>query len=175
MVERMKRHGSASADVCVVQGRSLEVTWAGSGQVKVQKKQANVKDGDYVITPYRSLAERDRPPVYCRGAAKSHGISSAILINAGWAKLIQNHQQESESYFTWDLLLRLLMVWSILRSQRVNSAPPYIRKLHFTCICAKCFVHQENADVFIVHRAIVAEASTVHQGNVVEYFGSYIK
>ena len=63
MVERMKRHGSASADVCVVQGRSLAVTWAGSGQVKVQKKQANVKDGDYVITPYRSLAERDRPPV----------------------------------------------------------------------------------------------------------------
>ena len=52
-----------AGDVCVVQGRSVVVAWAGSGQVKVQKKQANVKDGDYVITPYRSLAERDRPPV----------------------------------------------------------------------------------------------------------------
>ena len=58
------RHGSDPGDVCVVQGWSVVVTWAGSGQVKVQKKQANVKDGDYVITPYRSLAERDRPPVY---------------------------------------------------------------------------------------------------------------
>ena len=58
------RHGSDPGDVCVVQGRSVVVTWAGSGQVKVQKKQANVKDGDYVITPYGSLAERDRPPVY---------------------------------------------------------------------------------------------------------------
>ena len=63
-VEQMMRHGSDPGDVSVVQGRSIVVTWAGSGQVKVQKKQANVKDGDYVITPYRSLAERDRPPVY---------------------------------------------------------------------------------------------------------------
>ena len=60
------RHGSDPGDVCVVQGRSVVVTWAGSGQVKVQKKQANVKDSDYVITPYRSPAERDRPPVYRR-------------------------------------------------------------------------------------------------------------
>ena len=58
------RRGSDPGDVGVVQGRSVVVTWAGSGQVKVQKKQANVKDGDYVIIPYRSLAERDRPPVY---------------------------------------------------------------------------------------------------------------
>ena len=63
MPEQIMRHGSDPGDVCVVQGRSVVVTWAGSGPVKVQKKQANVKDGDYVITPYRSLAERDRPPV----------------------------------------------------------------------------------------------------------------
>ena len=75
--EQMMRHGSDPGDVCVVQGRSVVVTWAGSGQVKVQKKQANVKDGDYVITPYRSLAERDRPPVYppltCTALAQCSG------------------------------------------------------------------------------------------------------
>ena len=36
--EQMMRHGSDPGDVCVVQGRSVVVTWAGSGQVKVQNK-----------------------------------------------------------------------------------------------------------------------------------------
>ena len=102
--EQIMRHGSDPGDVCVVQGRSVVVTWPGSGQVKVQKKQANVKDGDYVITPYRSLAERDRPPVYRFGVFLIHlKIDQTDVLKPCRILHFQIHSKSSISHFNYTI------------------------------------------------------------------------
>ena len=109
--EQIMRHGSDPCDVCVVQGRSVVVTWAGSGQVKVQKKQANVKDIDYVITPYRSLAERDRPPVWWyHHPRRLQCVLSRNLIIFKVATWHYRCRHNLKNYCIWDNLQCCLLV-----------------------------------------------------------------